>query len=160
MDELVDFLINENISISSVESFTVGGFASVIGSFSGISKVYKGSLVSYQTCIKRDVLKIDENIINEYGVVSKEVAGLMAINGQKMFNSDICISFTGNAGPTAMENKPVGLIYIGITIYDQIKVLCLQLNGSRQQIKEQAIHIGGHELMKILKTEKYKKEEV
>ena len=142
MEELVTFLINRNISISSVESFTVGGFASLLGSFSGISKVYRGSLVSYQTCIKRDVLNIDEKVINEFGVVSKETAGLMAINGQKMFNSDICISFTGNAGPSAMEGKPVGLVYIGITFYDQVKTMCFQLNGSRQQIKEQAIYIG------------------
>ena len=160
MDELAQLLIKNNISISSVESFTVGGFASLIGSVSGISKVYKGSLVSYQTCIKRDVLCIDEDIINEYGVVSKEVAGLMAINGQKMFDSNICISFTGNAGPSAMENKPVGLIYIGIVYGDIIKTLCFQLNGARQQIKEQAIYIGCHELLKILKTDKYKKEEV
>lgn len=160
MEELVTFLINRNISISSVESFTVGGFASLLGSFSGISKVYRGSLVSYQTCIKRDVLNIDEKVINEFGVVSKETAGLMAINGQKMFNSDICISFTGNAGPSAMEGKPVGLVYIGITFYDQVKTMCFQLNGSRQQIKEQAIYIGCYEILKLLKTDKYKKEEV
>lgn len=160
MEELVTFLINKNISISSVESFTVGGFASLLGSFSGISKVYRGSLVSYQTCIKRDVLNIDEKVINEFGVVSKETAGLMAINGQKMFNSDICISFTGNAGPSAMEGKPVGLVYIGITFYDQVKTMCFQLNGSRQQIKEQAIYIGCYEILKLLKTDKYKKEEV
>lgn len=160
MEELVTFLINRNISISSVESFTVGSFASLLGSFSGISKVYRGSLVSYQTCIKRDVLNIDEKVINEFGVVSKETAGLMAINGQKMFNSDICISFTGNAGPSAMEGKPVGLVYIGITFYDQVKTMCFQLNGSRQQIKEQAIYIGCYEILKLLKTDKYKKEEV
>ena len=108
MDELAQILKEKDISISSVESFTVGGFASLIGSISGISQVYRGSLVSYQTRIKRDVLHIDQKIIDNYGVVSNEVAGLMAINGQKMFDSDICISFTGNAGPTAMENKPVG----------------------------------------------------
>lgn len=160
MEELALYLLENDLSISSVESFTVGGFASLIGSISGISKVYKGSLVSYQTCIKRDILQIDEAIINEYGVVSNEVAGLMAINGQKMFNSDICISFTGNAGPSAMENKPVGLIYIGIAVYGHIKTMCFQLHGSRQQIKDQAIHIGCFELLKLLKTEKYKKEEV
>lgn len=98
MEELAQLLIEQGISISSVESFTVGGFANMIGSISGISAVYRGSLVSYQTCIKRDVLKIDEKIIDQFGVVSNEVAGLMAIQGQKMFASDLCISFTGNAG--------------------------------------------------------------
>ena len=153
MDELAQILKNKDISISSVESFTVGGFASLIGSISGISQVYRGSLVSYQTRIKRDVLHIDQMIIDQYGVVSKEVAGLMAIQGQKMFESDICISFTGNAGPSAMEDKPVGLIYIGISFFESIRTYCFQLNGSREQIKEQAICLGYNELLKLLKTE-------
>ena len=153
MDELAQILKEKDISISSVESFTVGGFASLIGSISGISQVYRGSLVSYQTRIKRDVLHIDQKIIDNYGVVSNEVAGLMAINGQKMFDSDICISFTGNAGPTAMENKPVGLIYIGIAFFKTISTYCFQLNGSREQIREQAIYLGCNEVLKLLKTE-------
>ena len=152
MDELAQLLKDRNISIASVESFTVGGFASTIGSISGISQVYRGSLVSYQTRIKRDVLNIDEKIIEKFGVVSKEVAGMMAINGQKMFDCDLCISFTGNAGPTAMEDKPVGLIYIGIAFLDSIQTYCFQLNGSRQQIKEQAIHLGCVELLNLLKS--------
>lgn len=152
MDELAKLLIDSNISISSVESFTVGGFASLIGSYSGISKVYRGSLVSYQTRIKRDVLKIDQEIINKYGVVSSEVAGLMAINGRKMFDSDVCISFTGNAGPTAMEDKPVGMVFIGISTGDSIHIFNFQLHGSRSQIKEQAIHLGSLELYKLLNT--------
>lgn len=153
MDELSKILIEKSISISSVESFTVGGFASLIGSISGISKVYRGSLVSYQTRIKRDVLNINEDVINTFGVVSKEIAGLMAINGQKMFDSDVCISFTGNAGPTAMEGKPVGLIYIAIAYKDSISTYCYHLSGSRSQIKEQAIHLGCDLLLKLLKEE-------
>ena len=151
MEELAKLLIEKGISISSVESFTVGGFANMIGSISGISAVYRGSLVSYQTRIKRDVLHIDEKIIDQYGVVSKEVAGLMAISGAKMFDSDLCISFTGNAGPTAMEGKPVGLFYIGIAYAGMIHTLCFELSGSREDIKRQAILLGIENILKILK---------
>lgn len=151
MEELAQVLIAKNISISSVESFTVGGFASQIGSISGISAVYCGSLVSYQTRIKRDVLHIDEKVIQKFGVVSNEVAGLMAIEGQKMFSSDLCISFTGNAGPTAMEGKPVGLIYIGIAYLQQIHTFCFELAGTREDIKKQAILLGIEKIMDILK---------
>lgn len=151
MEELAAFLIAHDISISSVESFTVGGFANKIGSISGISAVYRGSLVSYQTRIKRDILKIDEKIICQFGVVSNEVAGLMAIQGQKMFESDLCISFTGNAGPSAMEGKPVGLIYIGIAYQKKIHTFCFELSGSREEIKKQAILIGIEKILNILK---------
>lgn len=151
MEELAQLLIQRNISISSVESFTVGGFAKAIGSISGISAVYRGTLVSYQTRIKRDVLHIDEKIIDQFGVVSKEVAGLMAIQGQKMFDSDVCISFTGNAGPSAMEGKPVGLIYIGIAYGENIYTFCYRLSGSRDDIQKQAILIGIEKILEILK---------
>ena len=96
---------------------------------------------------------IDENRINQYGVVSKEIAYDMAQNGSNIINCDLCISFTGNAGPTAMENKPVGLIYIGIAFFKTISTYCFQLNGSREQIREQAIYLGCNELLKLLKTE-------
>lgn len=151
MEELAQLLIQRNISISSVESFTVGGFAKTIGRISGISAVYRGTLVSYQTRIKRDVLHIDEKIIDQFGVVSKEVAGLMAIQGQKMFDSDVCISFTGNAGPSAMEGKPVGLIYIGIAYGENIYTFCYRLSDSRDDIQKQAILIGIEKILEILK---------
>ena len=51
--------------------------------------------------------------IDTYGVVSQEIAGQMASHGKNLLNVDYCVSFTGNAGPTAMEGKPVGEVYIG-----------------------------------------------
>ena len=122
MNELAQLLISHNITVSSVESFTVGNFASMLGSVPGISKVYKGSLVTYQSETKERLLSIDHDIIAKYGVVSKEIASLMCVNGKAILNSDICVSFTGNAGPDAMENKPVGEVYIGINFKDDISV--------------------------------------
>lgn len=139
MKEIVSYLIQHDISIASVESFTVGSFASLIGSIPGVSSVYRGSMVTYQTQVKQKLLNIDENRINQYGVVSKEIAYDMAQNGSDIFNCDLCISFTGNSGPLPMENKPVGLCYVGICFKGDVKVYTLQLNGSRNEIKEQAI---------------------
>ena len=92
MEDIVRLLIEKNVSISSVESFTVGNFAAALGSVPGVSAVYKGSLVSYQNIIKHKVLGIPQEVIDTYGVISNEVAGLMCINGQKMFDTDLCIS--------------------------------------------------------------------
>ncbi|GFI40171.1 CinA family protein [Thomasclavelia cocleata] len=138
MDELAKALIQYNISISSVESFTVGNFAAMLGSIPGISKVYRGSLVTYQSETKERLLGISHDIIKKYGVVSKEIASLMCINGKQILNSDICVSFTGNAGPEAMEGKPVGLVYIGI-LYEGVNIYELNLKGSRTEIQQQAI---------------------
>lgn len=139
MNELAQLLIENHISISSVESFTVGNFATVLGSVPGISKVYKGSLVTYQSITKERLLSIDHSLIEKYGVVSKEIASLMCINGRSILDSDICVSFTGNAGPDAMEGKPVGEVYIGVNIKGDISIYKLNLDGSRKEIVDKAI---------------------
>lgn len=139
MNELAQLLIENHISISSVESFTVGNFATILGSVPGISKVYKGSLVTYQSITKERLLSIDHSLIEKYGVVSKEIASLMCINGRSILDSDICVSFTGNAGPDAMEGKPVGEVYIGVNIKGDISIYKLNLDGSRKEIVDKAI---------------------
>jgi PncC family amidohydrolase len=151
VDELCTYLIEHNIQIASTESFTVGTFASRIGMHPGISKVYRGSVVSYQTMIKHKVLGIDQALIDHYGVVSSEIAHDMATHGKALFDSDVCISFTGNAGPDAMEGKKVGQIYIGIAAYDDVYTFAYELSGSRQEIVDQAISLGCVNLLKVLK---------
>ena len=151
MDELAKALIKYNISISSVESFTVGNFAAMLGSIPGISKVYKGSLVTYQNKTKERLLGISHEVIEKYGVVSKEIASLMCINGKQILDSDICVSFTGNAGPDAMEGKPVCLVYIGI-LYEGVNIYELKLKGTREEIQQQAIDFVVRKLIEKIKV--------
>ena len=77
-------------------------------------------------------------MIEKYGVVSKEIATLMCVNGKSILDTDLCVSFTGNAGPDAMEGKPVGEVYIGIA-YKDVVVYKLNLDGSRKEIALKAI---------------------
>lgn len=128
-------------TLGSVESFTGGKFASEITSVSGASHFYKGTLVTYATEEKNRLLGIPYKDIDEYGVVSKEVAAQMASNGKKLLNVDYCVSFTGNAGPEAMEGKPVGEVHIGIAFLDSVQVHSLNLGGSRNEIQDKAINI-------------------
>lgn len=142
MEELAHILIEKGLTIASCESFTVGRFASTIGSIPGISKVFRGALVTYQSEIKEKVLGIDHDLIKKKGVVSYEVAFLMTQRASQIMNADIAISFTGNAGPDAMENKPVGLCYIGVCIQGKIQVFECHFHGSRQSIAKQAVDYG------------------
>lgn len=127
-------------TLGSVESFTGGLFAREITKVSGASHFFKGALVTYASEEKNRILGISYDIIDEYGVVSREVAAQMASNGQKLLNVDYCVSFTGNAGPTAMEGKPVGLIYIGIAIYDKVEVYEFHLSGDRDTIQNEGVN--------------------
>ena len=126
-------------TLGSVESFTGGLFAREITKVSGASHFFKGALVTYASEEKNRILGISYDVIDEYGVVSKEVAAQMASNGQKLLNVDYCVSFTGNAGPTAMEGKPVGLVYIGIAIYDKVEVYEFHLSGDRDTIQNEGV---------------------
>lgn len=150
-DVIGPYLIEKNLTIASVESFTVGSFANLIGSVSGISKVYRGSMVTYQTQMKMKLLHIPKDLIDTYGVVSEQIAKEMAIRGKAIFESDICVSFTGNSGPLPMEDKPVGLCYMGIAMNDEIYVYTLHLMGTREEIKHQAILCACDKLKEILK---------
>ena len=151
MESLGKLLIDRNLSIASIESFTVGAFASRLGSVSGISKVYRGSAVTYQTAMKEKILGISHAKVEKYGVVSEEIAGDMAILGQKLFESDICISFTGNSGPLPMEDKPVGLCFVGLKIKEKLNVYMLHLQGNRDEIKNQAIDFGEKLILEKIK---------
>ena len=163
MNELAELLIKNNISIGTVESFTVGNFATMLGSIPGISKVYKGSLVTYQSETKERLLGIEHPLIEKYGVVSKEIATLMCVNGKSILDVDLCVSFTGNAGPDAweekpagrvycaIEGKPVGEVYIGIA-YQDVVVYKLNLEGSRKEIALKTIDFAQKKVIeKILK---------
>lgn len=128
-------------TLGSVESFTGGGFAKAITSVSGASHFFKGALVTYATEEKNRLLGISYKDVDEFGVVSKEVAGQMASNGRKLLNVDYCVSFTGNAGPNAMEGKPVGEVHIGVAFLDKVQVFSYNLSGSREEIQDKAIFI-------------------
>lgn len=128
-------------TLGSVESFTGGAFAKDITSVPGASHFFKGAIVTYATEEKVRLLGISYATIDSYGVVSKEVAGEMASNAKKLLNVDYCVSFTGNAGPEAMEGKPVGEIHIGVATYDKTQIFSFNLQGSREEIQEQAIKI-------------------
>ncbi len=126
-------------TLGSVESFTGGLFAKEITAVPGASHFYKGGLVTYATEEKNRLLGIPYNVIDQFGVVSKEVATFMAVNAQKLLNVDYCISFTGNAGPDAMEGKPVGEVYIGVAVYDNVEVYEFHLSGAREDIQKEGV---------------------
>ncbi len=143
-------------TLGSVESFTGGLFASDITSVSGASHFFKGSLVTYATEEKNRLLGISYSDIDKYGVVSKEIAMMMASRGKALLNVDYCVSFTGNAGPSAMENKPVGEVYIGVAFYDTVQVHAYNLTGGRKNIQEEAIKIAYQILENLLEEKRAK----
>ncbi len=135
MQELVALLIDKQLRIASIESLTAGLFASSIASVPNASKVLVGSLVTYTNDCKIKLLHMDEAIIQTHGVISSECVSAMATQGQSMFNSDIVVSFSGNAGPSVMEDKEVGLVYMALLYKGNIKVFKEQFHGNRNEVR-------------------------
>ena len=138
-NNIKDYFVENNLTLGSCESFTGGLFASTITSISGASKFYKGSFITYATEEKNKLLQIPNETIEQFGVVSKEIAFHMANNARHLLGVDVCVSFTGNAGPEAMENKPVGEVHIGIVSAEKAEIYSLNLKGTREEIRQQAV---------------------
>jgi len=129
----------KKLTLGSVESFTGGKFAAAITSVPGASAIFKGALVTYSNSEKVKLLKIDPRYIKMYGACSKETAYLMADNGLDVLGVDVCVSFTGNAGPQPMEGRPVGEIFIGFAYLDTCEVYKFNIPGTRAEIQKCAL---------------------
>ncbi|EQC0676131.1 competence/damage-inducible protein A [Listeria innocua] len=117
LPELVTaMLLEKNITISAAESFTAGLFQAEIARFPGISKIFKGGMITYSEETKQSILEVSPQIIKENGVVSSECAKEMAKNVSRLCNTDIGISFTGVAGPDSLEGHLAGTIWIGLHV--------------------------------------------
>ena len=136
------------LTISTAESCTGGMIASKLIEVPGISKNFIESIVSYSNEAKIKRLKVKKETLEKYGAVSEEVAREM-LAGLK---TDIGISTTGIAGPDGgTKNKPVGLVYIGIKVKDEVKVFKRELKGDRNKIRQRAMMHALYNLLKILK---------
>ncbi len=147
--KLDKLLILKGYSLSAAESLTGGEFSSFITSKSGASQYFKGGIVTYSNSIKEE-LGVSQLTLEKYGAVSKQTASEMAIKASEFFKSDVAVSFTGNAGPTALENKPVGLVYIGIKIKEQIYVYENIFSGDRNQIRQKCVEFAIEVLTSLL----------
>ena len=149
--EQVNKLFRESgLTLGSVESFTGGLFASTMTSVSGASKFYKGGFVTYATEEKINLVGVPASEVEKYGVVSREVAYHMANNARQLLKVDVCVSFTGNAGPEAMEGKPVGEVHIGIATSQMVQVYSLLLKGNRKEIQDQGVEFAMDKLLELI----------
>jgi len=121
IEKILGELLNERkFTISVAESCTGGELSRLVTSNTGSSKYFIGGIVCYATKKKIDILKVNPATIEEFTVVSEQVASEMAKGGQNLFKTDISVSTTGVAGPGKGEDgKDVGTVYYTIRIGDE-----------------------------------------
>ncbi len=116
---LAEMLTERNLTISTAESCTGGELAKMITSVSGSSKYFLGGMVAYATEKKIKILNVSRETVDQFTVVSEEVAREMARGCQELFETHISLSTTGVAGPGKGEDgKDIGTVYYTIRIND------------------------------------------
>lgn len=137
--EIIELLKKKNQTITFAESCTGGLIVSEFTAISGVSSVLNGSVVSYANEIKSQWLGVGEQTLLNHGAVSSQCVEEMLRGVVKMANSNHAIAVSGIAGPTGgTENKPVGTVYIGVMIVEEITIEHCYFNGDRGSIQEQA----------------------
>ena len=135
-DVLGEVIINKKKTISTAESCTGGLISNRLTNTPKSSSYFKGGIIAYSNSIKIKLLNVNQEIINKYGAVSKEVALEMAQGIRKRMNVDIGLSTTGIAGPGGgSKDKPIGLVYIGLSTSNFEKVYKFNFSKNRKTNK-------------------------
>lgn len=152
--DLIELCKDKHVTVSSCESLTAGLFTSTLASIPGASVVLKGGFVTYFTEMKQVMAHVEKDLIDTFGVVSGECAKQMAQNTREITQSDYCVSFTGNAGPDAMEDKPAGCVFCAIASKDAVKVYHFQYQGlERNELRMQVVQDMINNLAEIIMKE-------
>ena len=135
---VVEELKSKKMIITTAESCTGGMIASRIVNVPGASAVFKQGYITYCDEAKISILGVKADTLEKYHAVSRETAAQMAEGGARTARADIWIAVTGVAGPDKEDGMPVGLVYIGLFIYDKTYVKEFHFSGSRTEIRNQA----------------------
>jgi len=136
---VVRLLKEKKVTISTAESCTGGLIAKMLTDFPGSSEYFMQGAVTYSNDSKINRLGVSPKTIDDCGAVSEETCGEMATGMRLLAGTDYAVSVTGIAGPDGgTEEKPVGLVYVGVADKNGVQVKRSNFAGSREIIRERS----------------------
>ncbi len=124
------------LMLSVAESCTGGLISSQITKVAGSSSWFNGGVVAYSNHVKEIMLDVEHQLLVDHGAVSGQVAQAMAVNLARRTGSEVAISVTGIAGPGGgSAEKPVGTVYIGLFMNNEVSDTLYTFAGSREEIQ-------------------------
>jgi nicotinamide-nucleotide amidase len=136
-DETMEFAVAglldaHDLTLGLAESVTGGLLASRLTDVAGVSGVFRGAVVAYDSQVKFDVLGVDDG-----PVVTAKAAEQMAVGARRVLGADVGLGITGVAGPAEQDGMPVGTVFVGLAIGDDpAESMELHLPGDRRRIRE------------------------
>ena len=148
-------LSKQNKTISTAESCTGGRIASLLSAVPGSSNYFKGSIVSYATEVKVNVLGVSQSLIDQFSVVSAEVASAMALSVKDLLKTDYALATTGNAGPSKGDSDAeIGAVFIALATPNGVIVEEFNFGQPREKVIYRAsvksLEILQKEILKIV----------
>lgn len=141
VDQVSRLFKEQHKTLATAESCTGGKIANLITEIPGASEFFKGSTITYETESKAAILGIDPALIEQYSVVSGEVAEAMAVAVKKLFKSDYAVATTGNAGPLKGDSDAaVGIVYIGIATEQESFALKFMMGNHRERVIQKTVN--------------------
>ncbi|MFA6714524.1 MAG: CinA family nicotinamide mononucleotide deamidase-related protein [Victivallaceae bacterium] len=126
-------------TLGLAESCTGGLIAAAITDLPGASQIFKGAIISYSNAVKNKLLEVPQNILDNYGAVSRECVEAMVQGAAKNLEVDAAIAVSGIAGPDGgTPEKPVGTVHIAAFLQGKIITENYVFPGSRESIRERA----------------------
>ncbi|MDR3156727.1 MAG: competence/damage-inducible protein A [Lactobacillales bacterium] len=148
---VINLLRERGKTITAAESLTAGLFQSTLGEVSGVSECFKGGFVTYSLETKAKLLGISEASLLEEGTVSEFAARMMAQSARNLVGADYALSFTGVAGPYALEENLTGDVWIGLARRGKASIVKrFHFYKDRQYVRETAVMCGLNMLRKEL----------
>jgi len=140
-------LIQRGYTISLAESCTGGAVSAKLIDVPGVSEVLTEGIVCYSNEAKAERLGVSKDTLERYGAVSEETAREMLAG----LSTDVGIATTGIAGPGGgSEEKPVGTVYVGIKVRDEVYIKRYNFRGNRERIRKLTVMNALFKLLKIL----------
>lgn len=128
-----------HLTMAVAESCTGGLLGARLTSIPGSSDVVFGGVIAYANDVKRDLLNVDQKLLDAHGAVSEEVVRGMAEGARDRLRASIGVGITGIAGPGGgTPEKPVGTVWIGLAHQEGTRALQLRLIGDRDEIRRRA----------------------
>ena len=137
-----------NAKVTTAESCTGGGIAEAITAIAGSSDWFEYGYITYANKAKKQLLNVEQQILDCFGAVSEQVVQQMALGALNSSGADYAIAVSGIAGPDGgTAEKPVGTVWICWLSREITKIEKYQLQGDRQAVREQIIKISLQELL-------------
>jgi nicotinamide-nucleotide amidase len=149
---LAKTLLAKGWRLSTAESCTGGLVSASITALAGSSEWFERGYITYSNQAKSEDIDVSQNLIEEYGAVSDQVARAMALGAKQNSGTDIALSITGIAGPTGgSPEKPVGTVcFAWVLTNDQMISETKHFEGDRQQIRQQACDFSLRKLLSLV----------